>query len=209
MTVSEIITEFFSKYRSYKVAKGTLLLLPGDEVKDIMFIEEGTITQFTIADNGNKVILNNYKAGAFLPMRPVVQDDVNKYYFEASSKTLHFRKAPSVEVVEFLKVHPDVMFDLLSRMLRGLDGLLQRLAEHMGGSATSRVKIELIIMAQRFGSRLEDGTYIVQTTDQALADQSGMARETVTRSLAELKRQGIVKRAPKGMIVDIDGLKNQ
>lgn len=206
MTEHTILSNFFKQFRSFKVAKGTLLLMPGDIVKDVMYIEEGIITQFTIADNGNKIVLNNFKPGAFLPMRPVTQNDVNKYYYEASSPVLRFRKAPAEDVVQFLKGNPTVMFDLLSRIYQGLDGLLLRLAEHMGGTATSRVKVELTIMAKRFGTKQQDGTYLLRTTDQALADQSGMARETVTRSLAELKRKGLITRVSKGMIVNVDSL---
>ena len=43
-----------------------------------------------------------------------------------------------------LQANPDVVYDLLTRLYRGLDGLLGRMSQLMAGSAKSRLMYELL-----------------------------------------------------------------
>jgi CRP/FNR family transcriptional regulator, cyclic AMP receptor protein len=100
-------------------------------------------------------------------------------------------RAPRDSVLDFLKRNPEVTFDLLARVYRGLDGVLTRMAYLMSGSAYTRLITELLIEAKRFGTTGKDGIKF-SITERDLSASAGMTRETVSREMKLLKEKGLV-----------------
>lgn len=166
--------------------KGSLLLRPGDSDK-AYYLAEGVVIQYDISDSGDKLVVNTYKAGAFIPLPDIICALPASFFFEAqSSVTAHV--APSHEVAAFLRAHPDIVYETLERIVRGSDGLLRRLASIMAGGAEVRILQELRIMQARFGR--PDRSVAVTTSE--LGAQTGLARETVSRALKKLRASGII-----------------
>lgn len=113
-----------------------------------------------------------------------INNTPNKYFYEAMTD-LNIWRAPKEEVVDFVKTNPDVLFNLMSRVYKGVDGVLTRMTYLMAGNAYARLITELIIHAKRFGT-------IDHISEKDLAAQSGMTRETVSREMKTLKNKGLV-----------------
>jgi CRP-like cAMP-binding protein len=94
-------------------------------------------------------------------------------------------------VVEFIKQNPDVLFDLMSRVYKGIDGLETRLQYLMSGSAYTRIIIELIIQAKRFGTQVNKSLEL-NISESELAADTGMTRETISREMKILKEKHII-----------------
>lgn len=124
----------------------------------------------------------------------------NPYVYEAETD-IDVRQAPVEDAVKFLKDNPDVTFDLLSRVYRGTDGLLGRMAHLMASSAKSRLMYELIIEAQRFGAKQDDNSHILTIHEKDLAARAGLSRETVSREMTKLKDKNLVEITNKTIIV--------
>lgn len=122
-----------------------------------------------------------------MPLASAINDIPENFFFEAAESVI-VRQAPSADVVKFLVKNSDVTFDALARVSRGSGGLMQRLAKMMEGGAEARIIQELEIMQARFG----DGKQGVVITEARLAEQTGLARETVSRALKRLKADDIV-----------------
>jgi CRP-like cAMP-binding protein len=105
---------------------------------------------------------------------------------------ISFWKVPKENVKQFLDENPDVLFNLLQRVYRGIDGLLSRMSYLMSGNAHTRLITELLIAAKRFGKKnnLDEYTFILSEKD--LATQAGLTRETVSREMKVLKDRGLV-----------------
>lgn len=200
MDTKEKVAKFFEQYPVRAYSKGELLLQAEEPVHSVFYILEGRISQYDIAPNGNEVVVNVFKPGAFLPMSSAINDIANHYFFEASLKT-SVRIAPKTDVVRFLREDPDVMFDLLARVYRGVDGVLRRMAHLMGGDAQSRLVFEILNASYRFGEQRADGTTFVAITESELAKRSGLARETISRLLQDLKAEGLIATVRAGMVV--------
>ena len=125
-------------------------------------------------------------------MSSVINDIENHYFFEASLRT-QVRVAPKADVIQFLRDNPDVLFDLLARVYRGVDGVLRRMADLMGGDAKSRLVFELLNATYRFGEQQPDGGIRVRLAESDLAKHSGLARETVSRLLQDLKTAHLIE----------------
>ena len=199
--VQQKITDFFTSYPMYTYDKRHTLLVPDEPLSGIFYITEGMIAQYDIAPSGAEVVVNIFKPGAFFPMSWAINRTPNAYFFEAATRaTVH--RAPVDDTLKFLQDNPDVIFDLLARVYRGTDGLLRRMAHLMGGDAESRLQFELLNAAYRFGEQQQElGKVLVSLSESSLAKHSGLARETVSRTMQTLKAAGLVETLGRGSIV--------
>lgn len=92
------------------------------------------------------------------------------------------------------------MYDLLSRVYRGTDGLIGRIVHLMAGTARSRLLYELLIEGRRFGRQAATGT-VIPANETDLSARSGLARETISREIAKLKRENIITVGKDGIII--------
>jgi len=194
------IATFFNIYPLRTFEKRQIIIRAEDMPIGVFYIVEGRVSQYDITPSGNEIVVNIFKPDAFFPMSSAINGTPNHYFFEASTATtLH--QAPISDTIQFLKDNPDVLFDLLSRVYRGVDGVLRRMAHLMGGNAKSRLVFELLNTANRFGEPRPDGSIYISLKESDLARQSGLARETVNRGLQELKAVGIVEITHAGIVV--------
>ncbi len=189
-SVEASLDTFFSQFRSYKYKKGEILVRAGDDPSGIFYLTKGRVKEYSISQNGDEYVVNIFKPKSFFPMSWAINGTKNEYFFEAM-EDVEAVKTPKEKVVEFIKGNPEVLYDLLSRVYKGVDGILQRMTFFMSGSAYTRLITELIIDAKRFG-RKENITYILNSTEKDIASQAGMSRETVSREMKLLKDKGLL-----------------
>lgn len=208
-TILDTVTEFFSHYPLKRIKKGQVIIYGGEQPSGIHHITSGKVRQYDINYRGDEIVVNVFKSPAFFPMSWAINKNENQYFFETMTD-VELRIAPADEVVEFLKSNPEVMYNLLSRLYSGVDGLQRRMAHLMGGSARSRVLYELIVECNRFGIIQEDGSCKLSVNENQLAQSSGLTRETTNRELAKLKQAGYIQRIGKDLIVkSIEDLQNE
>lgn len=198
MSIQKKIEEFFWDRPVKRFGKGQPILQPGDEVSKVHYLEEGIVNQYSISPTGNIVIVNIFKPGTFFPMSCILNEKPVEYFFEAGSP-VSIKQAPAAQIVEFMKEHPDVTFDLLKRVYIGTDGMLKRMTQLMGGSAKTRLMYELLNASYRFGETDSKGATYISLTESDIAQRSGMSRETVNRMMRELKSSGLVRVVRKGI----------
>lgn len=198
--ISQKVRTFFSAYPQRTFNKRELLIRAGEDVHHIFYITTGRVSQYAITPTGSEIVVNVFKPGAFLPMSSAINHMPSAYFFEASEKTVT-HSAPAEDVVQFLQENPDVTFNLLSRVYRGTDGLLRRMAHLMGGSAKTRLLFELLNATYRFGTEQPDGTIVIELNETDLGKHSGLARETVSRTMQKLKDANLVEVKSQNIIV--------
>jgi len=200
MDVDTKVSDFFQQYPLRTYPKHELLLQAEEPINSVFYIVKGQVSQYDIAPNGNEVVINVFKPKAFFPMSSAINAAKNYYFFEAGLTTQTY-VAPASDAVDFLKTNPDVMFNLLSRVYRGMDGVLRRMAHLMGGNAESRLIFELLNAAYRFGEQQSNGKVRLPLTEGDIAKRSGLARETVSRSLQALKSRGLIETNRSGISI--------
>jgi len=188
--VSQKIAHFFKQYQVRDYKKGQILIHAGDDPDCIYNIVSGKVKQYDLTYRGDEVVLNVFKAPAFFPMSFAINRTPNEYFYEADAD-IEVRKAPLDDVVRFVQGNPDVLYDLLSRVYRGTDGLLRRMAHLMGSTAKSRVLYELIIECRRFGQPATGG-YDIDVSESDIGIRAGLSRETVNREMSKLKSEGLI-----------------
>lgn len=111
-------------------------------------------------------------------------------------------QAPRDEFVKFVKANGDVLFELTSRILIRLYGLLRRMEYLVFGNAYNKVASIISICAERFGSVGKDGIEIgVPLTHKDIANLIGVARETASIEIKKLEEEGAIGYLGRHIIV--------
>jgi len=198
--IDEKIHAAFSQHPKRSYPKGQILIFADESPEYIFYITKGRVRKYDVSYRGDEVIVNVFKPPSFFPMSEAINHTPNKYFYKAETAVeLHI--VPMDAALLFLKDNPDVMLDLLSRVYRGMEGLLGRLVHLMSGSAKSRLLYELLIECRRFGKKQPDGSYALDITEVDLAARAGMSRETVSREMRRIKTAGLATVDSKGIVI--------
>jgi len=111
-------------------------------------------------------------------------------------------------LLQWLRAYPSLSSQLFLRLTREIDAIQERLLETSYGSVRDRL-IRLILTLEKRQSRDEEnGRLVVDLSREELAEMVGVARETVSRHLSQLKRQGLIS-YEKGKVIirDEEGLR--
>lgn len=192
--IVEKLETFFSQFPKRKFKKKEIIIHAGEMPQGVYYLHEGLVRQYALSSKGEEAVLNMYRSPSFFPLRQLFDEVACPQYFEAMTE-VHMWVAPRDAVKNFLHDNPDVLMDLLARMNRGLDGLLERLSYLMAGTAYERVITEVLLYLSRFGEKKEVTSKEasgIRISAKQIAIQSGLTRETVTRELAILKNKGLI-----------------
>ena len=206
--VTKKIDLFFTNFKHQTYKKGEILIRADDDPTGIFYLTKGIVKEYAISKKGDELVLNLFNSVSFFPMSWAINGSHNTFFYEAVTD-LEIWKAPGESVVAFVKENPDVLYDLLSRVYRGTDGMLNRMTYLMTGNAHSRIIVELIISAKRFGKKTTDSIEI-EISEKDIAAQSGMTRETVSRELKILKDKGLVTFSRNSLkVIDLQMLEDE
>jgi CRP-like cAMP-binding protein len=206
--VIDKLNEYFSENAVKTYSKGQVIIHADEDPKGVLLLIDGMVEQYDITPEGNRITVNIFKPTAFFPMSWAVNKTPNSYFYAALSD-VKLRRADANKTVDFLRANPDVLFDLLSRVYKGTDALLQRLVVTASGIAASRLIFELLIEAYRFGKEIDDSTWLVTTKQFSLAERSGLARETVNRELHKLEKENLISMNNKDILIKVNQLENK
>jgi CRP-like cAMP-binding protein len=172
----------------------------GEDPEHVFYLTKGRVRQYALSYRDDEIAVNIFKPPAFFPMSWVINRTPNNYFFKTEVETeLHV--VPPDDAIKFLKANPDIVFDLLSRVYRGTDGLLGRMVHLMSGTARSRLLYELIIECRRNGEHRKNGMCNINLSETDLAARSGLAREIVSREMQRLKHDGWVDIVGKKIVI--------
>lgn len=179
--------------------KGHVLARPGTVQETGYIIVSGLVRQYDIRENGTDITLNLYKPGSIISLPWILTEAPNTSFFECVSACV-LLPLPTATLRHAFHSNSDLTLATLTRLARGIDGMLQRLAAHSSNDASYRLLTELTVEAARFGTTHQYGTQVTITPSE-LAARTGLSRETVSRQLSHLQKTGRLSRAPKGYIV--------
>lgn len=189
----------FSKYPKRIYPKGQIIIFAEENPEHIFYIVKGKVRKYSIAYNGDEVVVNVFKPPAFFPMSWALNKTKNNFFYKTEGATeLHV--VPAVDAYNFLIDNPDVTLDLLSRVYVGTEGVLGRMVHLMSGTAKSRLLYELVIECRRY-SKDKDKDVSLSVNELDLAARSGLSRETVSREMKKLKDAGLIRLERKTLIV--------
>jgi CRP-like cAMP-binding protein len=157
--IAKKIDKFFTQFKHVTYKKGEIIIRADDNPSGIFYLISGNVRKYAISKKGDELVVNIFKPISFFPMSWAINNEPNEYFYDALT-SLEIYRAPKEKVVEFIKNNPDVLYDLISRVYRGTDGMTRRMTYLMNGNAYARLNIELIIHAKRFGKKIDNSAKI-------------------------------------------------
>ncbi|HUD44755.1 MAG TPA: Crp/Fnr family transcriptional regulator [Patescibacteria group bacterium] len=204
------LISFFSQYQKQTFNKAEILIYPRTVPQGVFYLRKGEVRMYAINKNGNELTINIFKPHSFFPMNWVVNDFRDDYIYEATVDAEVFI-GPKDKFLAFLHQEPDIIFDLLQRIYKGLGGYFLRMESLLTGDAYFKTVVAICIYARRFGVKNEDASgFTVDVTQKQLAALAGLTRETVTREIKKIADKKLVAYQGKTLIVlDINRLEKE
>jgi CRP-like cAMP-binding protein len=180
---------------------GTTLFRQGDMPEAIFVIEAGAV-ELVYETRFERLIVMIVRGGSSIGDLPVMLETPYPYsaVTRASTTTLRF----SLETMQTLiELYPHICFRWLRLLSRRMARAQRRLVELAGRSAFEQVVHFLLHEVE------ERNSPIVELTQKELAEALALSRQTVSRVLGPLERQGLITRGHGQIeIRDLDRLRH-
>ncbi len=184
-----------------------MILLENDWGSSVYFVLSGWLKIRTYNADGKEVTLNIIGQGEIVgEMAALEQSPRSTDVLSLTAVTI--ANIPAADFVRLLKSEPLAGIKLAQLMGRRLRQLNRRLRLRESNSS-SRVADTLLFLAEGQGVDINSdrGAEIPNFPHRELSSMSGLARETVTRVLTKLERDGLIIRSSDKMTIpDISAL---
>jgi CRP-like cAMP-binding protein len=195
--------ETLDKVTSHAVTRthpaNRVILLENDWGGSVYFIIDGWIKIRTHNVDGKEVTLNIVGKGEIVGEMAALEESPRSTD-AITLTTTTISSIPSQDFVNLLKSEPLAGIRLSQLMAKRLRQLNRRLRLREADSL-SRVADTLLFLAEGQGQKSSQGTTIPNLPHRELSSISGLARETVTRSLTKLEKKGLIQRQQETLCI--------
>lgn len=204
------LEQFFSQFRRLQYKKHEVIIRPHDPPTGVFYLAKGYVRLYGLSESGQELTLIIFKPGDFFPMIWAFNAHNLTQYCEAMT-TVELYRTSKEEFRDFVKKNPELLWDVTSKILVRLRGLLERMEYMVFGNAYQKVASILVICAERFGINQKNEILIrVPLTHKEIANLIGLTRETTSVELKRLENLGIIsKRGGQYRIRKMDKLRNE
>lgn len=179
--------------RSYK--KGEIIIFQGEEPRTAYVMKKGVVKAYNLSANGDEKPVGFYTTLETFPGAWAFQKMPSSiYYYEAFTDDVEVFLVPRKDYVDFVRSHPEVMFDELMRFVTDHVGKSMRLNALQHSRAGDKLVYTLHYLALSHGRTIAPKVVEIglTLTHQDFANLTGLTRETAATELNKLKHQGII-----------------
>jgi CRP/FNR family cyclic AMP-dependent transcriptional regulator len=191
------------KYRKNKV------IFFEDEFGDVFFhIISGKIKVTKISPDGHEIILSILKEGDFFGEMSLLDNEPRSATAIAldDSELIVLKQENFLSILYENKVLLRKLLSVLSQRLRKAD---KKIADLALLKVQGRVAQLILDLAKKEGASLDDGSISISVpSKKEIAGMVGASRETVSRSVNELKRKGYINQIRRKLIIHPSLLKD-
>lgn len=190
---SESIIAFFSKGAVETFTKRQVIVNGYEEPKGVYLLKRGHVKAYTITNQGMHNLFLLHGAGDLLPL-PWALDGQHPtgLYYEAMSNTVVVRSSKD-ELRSAIGKNAWLSQDIFRQAVSIIAFCAQRIQTLEHRSSRQRVVSELLFLSSRFGRKINNESVIdIPLTHQDLADSVNLSRETTSKALEVLFKQGLL-----------------
>ena len=188
-----------------------LVFMQAEPLEHVYFIAKGKVKICRTDEQGREQVVNLLQAGDFFPHVGFFQREA---VFPADAVLIEEGELLALPTARFralIESHPALCMKLLEVVEQKYTELQGRLKEMVLHDTFGRIVMQLIRLSRSHGQPEGDRMRLtVLLTNQELANMIGTSRETVNRTLGQLKKAGAVEvGADHHLILSIDLLEKQ
>ncbi|WP_026905782.1 Crp/Fnr family transcriptional regulator [Paucisalibacillus globulus] len=187
--------------------QGTHIFMHGDPLTNVYFIQKGRIKIYRTDLQGKEQLINMLGTNEMFPHQGFFRKDNYPGHAEVMEDSILIY-VPIKLFEELLFTHPEISVKLFRVLGDKIVELQNRLEEKMLHSTYEQIVMLLLRLAKDGKKHDETFTRLnLQLTNRELANMIGSSRETVSRTLTQLKKKDLVSVNDGGyLVIDIMGL---
>lgn len=174
-----------------EVGRMQVIFEPEDEDK-AFFVKRGMVEVYQLTEEGKKVILETLGQGSFFGA--IGAGAMQQYFLEATEDTI-LCVATRQRLVKMMTQEPSVAAQLIDDLFEQLFEAREQIAMMASGNVRERLIWLFKLLAKKYGE--EKGRFVKvasRFTHESMADMIGASRETVTKTLKVLEKEGVIQR---------------
>lgn len=182
--------------------KGSVLFVEGQAARGVFILCKGSVKLTATSARGRSLIVRVAEAGEVLGLAATVSEAA----YEVTAETLEPTEVnflPRTELVDFLQRQGDVALRVAQHLSMELRRAYQQVTR-IALAPTARAKLAGLLLdwAQQNARPEKDGmSFPLRLTHEGIGELIGSSRETVTRLLNELRREGAIR--VKGTLITV------
>lgn len=194
-TPSELLKEFFANSKASFFKKGDIVLRIGDIRAGAYYLKKGYIKDSSVSQDGREFILFIFQPNDVFSFNWIFNQTPNAHSFRAMTDCVIYEKSRE-GLLLFLEQHPEVLLMITQRLVRRLNGLMQRIENLAFDNAQKKVGSIIHILGERFGKKTERGIVIpIPLTQLDVSNLIGLSRETTSIEMKKIMEMGILTRS--------------
>lgn len=189
-----------AKNRKYR--QNTHIFMQGDPMTNVYFIHSGKVKIYRTDQDGREQIVNVLKEGEMFPHQGFFRDDdYPAHAVVAEDATLIYIPIHMFE--EILITNPKISIKIFRVLGNILVDLQNRLKEKILYNTYEQIILLLLRLAKSHGEAINDEAMRITTnfTNRELANMIGSSRETVSRTLTQLKKENLIETDESGQMI--------
>ncbi|PEA52950.1 Crp/Fnr family transcriptional regulator [Bacillus pseudomycoides] len=190
-----------SQLRTYKTK--SFVFMQGDALDRVFFIHSGKVKIQKTDATGKEQIVSVLQAGEMFPHAGFFQ----KGTFPAHAEILETAQLIVTPIADFEKIliqHPELCIKMFKVLGEKIVDLQNRLEEQILHDTYEQIIMLLLRLCKSNGVEMK-GTYTLTTqfTNRELANMIGTSRETISRTINQLKRKELISVDENGCFIII------
>ena len=208
---NEEIEPIISLAQNRRYQNGTHIFMQGDPLTNVYFIYKGTIKIYRTDLHGKEQIINVLQPGNMFPHQGFFRQDNYPAHAEVLEDALLIY-IPIHLFENFLINHPEICIKLFRVLGDLIVDLQNRLEEKMLHNTYEQIILLLLRLSKQSGIETKNGDIRLKThfTNRELANMIGSSRETVSRTLSQLRKNKLIHLDSSGtMVIDREQLQDE
>jgi len=173
-------------------ARGSIIFLENEPGHTFFIIQSGLIKIARSAPDGRMKTLNILGPGYYFGEMAVLDEPFRSATAEAllDSYVYVIYKQDFETLIE---KNPHIALDIIHTLIQRLRHADQQIEDLTFTGSKERVVKTLVKLSEQFGKKQEDNIHIpIHLTHQEIAEMAGLSRETTTRLLNEMEKDGLL-----------------
>jgi CRP-like cAMP-binding protein len=182
------------------VSRGATIAVQGAGLDAAMLVVRGRIRSVCRAANGREISVEIFKAGDLVADSAIMPAPLGNDWEAIENGTLLM--IPRDALLACIRTNPEIALGLAAELVARLERSKQLATGLALSGVQERVVARLVALGRQDGAPGPEGLLIRnRPTQQELANQIGACRETVSRTVSELVRQGLLTPRGRSLLV--------
>ncbi|MFC4024624.1 Crp/Fnr family transcriptional regulator [Oceanobacillus longus] len=198
------MNEIMTTAQSVSFKKGEMIYHAGEQSDSLYIVNKGKVRIYRLSESGKEQLVRILNTGEYTGEYALFNESNHESYAEAIMDT-SICKIKRSDLQMLLLKYPSISFKILTEFSKRLDQSETQTTRF----ATEKVETRIaLFLAECVDNEAQTDEFILPMSKKDLASYLGTTPETISRKLADLEEQGLIKQKSHKRIevFDLDGL---